>query len=163
MSRFVAETPIAERPSQKASCPDCGGRKLRSLGTSTTLIGGGDGTLDGDPNHRHEDWQCRDCGARFYRETSHGKVWYTREGKILRGFPNCFESYQYTHHECGGAVLRHYTDMDGTTPARGLSTSITDGKWTRHYRTFFRCEKCAAQIETERDTPETDLGEAPRP
>lgn len=153
MSQFVTETPIAERPSQQASCPDCGGANLRCFGTSTTLIGGGDGTLDGDPNHRHEDHECRDCGSRFYRETKSGKVWYAREGKVLRGFPACFESYQYTHRDCGGAVLRHYTKLNGETPVQSLGISFVDGKAIRDYRTFFRCEKCAAQIESDHDTP----------
>ena len=146
---FVTERPLNERPSSKARCPYCLGSHLTYKGASHTLLGGGDDTRDGDPNHWWEEHHCNDCGQTFLRETKSGQVWYTTGrggGEVLSGFPNCFENYIY-HHRCGGLVHRRYTALDGETPVTALTTVVADKKPIRKYRTFYDCEKCKASVE----------------
>jgi DNA-directed RNA polymerase subunit RPC12/RpoP len=152
LTEFVRQEKLRERPSGKVSCPYCGGHKVRLRGHSHTLIGGGDGTPNGDPNHNWVDYSCSDCGQSFVREYKSGNVWYTdsrQSGKVLRGLPNCFERYVYTCAACDGEVTRRYADMDGTTPVTSLSSSWEEEpkRYVRHYRTFFGCASCGASID----------------
>jgi len=147
----LVQKPLDERPSDKPSCPKCCGRRLTHHGTGTTLLGGGDGTLDGDPNHRWESWECKACQFHFTRETHDGAVWYSengRKGMVYSGLPTCFEFYALTHEDCGGDVTRQHVGLDGESKLSCLSNSIQpDGTYKPDYRTFFQCSKCHQRAE----------------
>lgn len=170
LENLVANRPLPERPSAHATCPYCGSRELTHHGTMSTLIGGGDGTRDGDPNHRTSYYTCVTCRGRFTRETKSGNVWYTAmevrvepsstddttlimqamttalgPPKLLRGVTNCFEAVAYTCAHCGGSVTRRHTQPDGRTPTSTLSYSFDTGE--RGHRTFFGCASCMREIE----------------
>lgn len=144
---IVKERLIAEYPSSEASCPFCQSKHLTQHEHWYTLVGGGDGTLDGDPNHHHWLYVCDDCKECFYRESSSGVVWYTHPTnlKILNGLPNCFENYVYTCVKCNGNIRRVNTDMDGVNEVLWLSYS-EKGK---EFRTFWDCVNCGRLGETD--------------
>ena len=150
---FVRQQLLAEKPSDNPHCPHCGSLKVRQTEHSHTLIGGGDGTADGDPNHNWVHYHCR-CGQPFVREYKDGNVWYTDargSGRVLLGVPNCFERYVYTCRACGGDVNRRHTAMDGITPVGSLSSSWSDGakRYVPKYRTFYACDLCDQEIEVD--------------
>lgn len=148
---LVRERPIAERSSERPSCPYCQSRKLETASAFTTLVGGGDrNDPDEDPNHRHIEMRCLACWRRFMRELKYANVWYTTTdsdvSKVLRGMPSCFEGYVYTCQHCGGDIQRRYTEMDGVEPVRGgLHYSAEHGA---EFRTFFDCMGCGRTAET---------------
>jgi hypothetical protein len=65
-------------------------------------------------------------------------VWYTKDKRVLKGLPGCFEDYIYQCSKCEGEVRRTYTDLDGN-PTNSLVTTTIEGKL---YKIFFKCEKC---------------------
>lgn len=145
---LVKQEPLTEKPSGKHPCPHCGGRKFSSRGQWTTLIGGGDGTVDGDPNHRHGERTCLGCDKTHVLHLQSGRVWYTTvESHVLKGWFYCFERCTYDCRLCGGTVERHYRKLDGVTPhtSMSLSYSFTDGPGQR---TYWICAKCQAEAET---------------
>lgn len=152
---LIANRPLAEKPSARASCPYCGGGTLRRGWASHTALGGGDGTRDGDPNHWWEAYNCSACGQSFTRETKSGNVWYTAghraDGVVLAGLPSCFEHYEYRCARCpNGSVTVRHTELDGQTPTVSLSITLGPGGG-RHYRTFYACETCGAEEESQED------------
>ena len=151
MNTFVVQEQLDERASSTPRCPYCESKKLFNHGGRRTLLGGGDGTPDGDPNHMWVSYQCEACKRSFTRETKSGNVWYTNhDNMVLRGMPSCFETYKYTHRNCGGEVTRRHTMLDGKTEAYALSWTAEKGK---QWRTFFTCGKCGETIETPGNNP----------
>ena len=150
LAGFVNETVDTSLVGAPPLCPyGCDGlAKIHN--TETTLIGGG----PPDPNHVWKSCSCPNCNRKFIRESKDCEVWYTTDRKpharILRGFPNCFEGYTYTHMDCGGDVLRRHTALDGCSEPERLGVQIGGpdaGK--KIYRTFYRCEKCGEQREVD--------------
>ena len=121
------------------ACPMCGG-DYRIGETCTTLLGFS-GSVN--PNHVSKLCICVSCGFTFTVEEKSGNVWITKDGRVLAGMPNCFESYIYTCAFCGGSVARKHTKLDGITDVQSLLTT-KDGP---QYRTFYRCQACGRQIE----------------
>ena|SRR3990167_812170 len=144
---FVLQKPIDEKPSaDPVHCPDCGHSFPNRGIEGTTLIGGGDGTWDGDPNHTWTQYGGCCSLVSFTRQTKSGNVWYTYNGgRVLRGMPNCFEGFIYTCAKCHGDVMRYYRELDGITPARSISYR---GDGLRYYRTVWCCSTCGVSTET---------------
>lgn len=146
---FEAFEIITQRPDKNltvrnAKCPFCKSEKHQTHGTRTTLLG-----ID-SMNHKWHERTCKDCGKNYTVENKGRNVWITDEkGNVMHGMPSCFEHYIYDC-KCGGKVERHYTDMDGK-PVNGLSSSNESGKWVKHYKTFYKCNKCNTEIQTEHD------------
>lgn len=148
LETFVEQKREPELFGKSLFCPFCGSAKAKIVATEETLLGwGGPPALD--PNHTWEYSHCFDCSKDFVRESKKGNAWYTDKGRVLRGFPNCFESYEYIHVNCGGPVKRRNTERDGKTPAKVLTTAYVDGERVPEYRTFYDCGKCDATIETQ--------------
>lgn len=141
---FVTEAPDDSLYTKRTFCPfGCKDGQIVKRDTQTTLVGGGR-----EANHEWHYCTCRTCGQEFTREDAHGATWYTAKGKVLAGFPNCYEGYTFTHVNCGGEVVRFYTELDGKMEAGFLRTTFAaDGKHVKHYRTFFTCKKCAGSAE----------------
>ncbi len=138
--------PLDEKPSDKPRCPDCDSDSLELIGHRCTLIGGGDGSVDSDPNHHWRVFRCENQ-HQFNRETKSGNVWYTRlpDSEVIKGMPSCFERYAYPC-VCGaGHLTARHTKPDGETPAGYLS--YKDGK--SQHRTFWSCDACGAAREGE--------------
>lgn len=98
-----------------------------------------------DPNHSWQKCTCS-CGESFTRESKgyapyKKNVWLTQKGKLLRGAPSCFESYEYQCSRCEGPVRRVYLGKDGK-PAKSLSSTNEDGKWVNNYTIHFNCKDC---------------------
>lgn len=147
-------TRIAEPGSTHKRCPHCGSDGIILGGYSSTLLGGGDGTEDGNPNHKH--WYecvCRTCEQQFHRHTRYGSVWYTRGyhpthkygDVLLAGVATCFERFDYPC-KCGGLIEREYREMDGVTPLAGEMLRYQNGK--KFQRTFWLCRECTFEVET---------------
>lgn len=148
-------------------CPHCNSTDVDdSEGVIETLVGWSGNWHDGlshqerlihphNPNHAGRGLTCNSCGLHFCKEVKRGNVWVTAcaMNQLLAGVPNCFERYTYTCRYCGGFVTRHYTKLDGETPALGRQRGPdpTTGEWVRLYRTFWRCAGCGAELETEQD------------
>lgn len=143
---YVTQSPIDELPSGVPACPICDGKIAHVYGRSTTLIGGGDGTVDGDPNHTWEEMECVER-HRFSRQTKSGTVWYqdVRTDKVLRGWFGCFERCTYTCRTCGGDVKRSYTKLDGETPH--TTSSLSFGPDGPGQRAWWKCEPCGWRVE----------------
>jgi len=149
---MVTQARLNELPSAAPHCPHCRSANVRVNDCAHTLLGGGDGTRDRDPNHWWESSRCDDCAATFIRETKYRDVWYTdghqRSGRVLEGIATCFESYSYTCTRCAGVVERDHTKLDGVSLVDSLGTRWNDdGTVTRDYRTFYRCRGCNWEIE----------------
>lgn len=146
LETFVEQKREPELFGKPIFCPFCGSAKVEVVVTQETLLGY-TGPLN--PNHVWEGSHCSDCSKDFARESKSGNAWYTANGRVLRGFPNCFESYEYAHVDCGGSVKRRHTKLDGKTPPKVLSTKGIGPDQVREYRTFYDCGKCGASIETQ--------------
>lgn len=135
---------VKNKPDKKLNglnvkCPYCKSSDLRTTETTETLVGGPPGV-----NHRWESKVCNDCGKKFTLESKYMNYWITdKDRKVLKGMPCCFERYIYTC-KCGGNVTREYRDKNGS-PINSLS--YIDGK--PQFNTFFRCDTCNKEIETE--------------
>lgn len=141
----VAVEPLTEKPSENGSCPFCSSANIHHGAFSTTLVGGGT-DKDDDPNHTHTNCVCKDCSRDFVRETRSGNVWYTKQCRVLKGMPSCFERYVYPC-KCGGQVTREYIDKASGASAKILS--YKDG--IPSYKTVYSCDKCKVSIETPKD------------
>ena len=130
-------------------CPRCDSTDICIKECSTTCLGGGDGTEDGDPNHRVQICQCRKCQLDFERHAKYADVWYIdpKTRVLLRGVATCFEEFYYPC-TCGGVIYRRYTKLDGITKAISLGWSSDKGK---DYRVFWKCDACEFDIETTKD------------
>lgn len=126
---FVVNEPITEKPSDRPTCPWCGSTDIEKSASYQTLVGGST-DIDLDPNHHWGHYTCHSCKSLCIREFRSGKVWYTLNGKLLRGVPNCWESYVYKC-KCGGDVRRKDTND----------------------RFLFECASCKSSITTENDYP----------
>ena len=136
---IVSERPSEEEVGSNPICPLCNNSDIDAGGFRTTCLGYFGGV---NPNHTWTECYCKNCNKSFVRETKSGNVWYTSDGFVLKGMPNCFEKYYYTCSKCSGKVLRKYTALDGISEVQGLSTRNIDGKWVKEYRIFYECEKC---------------------
>lgn len=149
MLELIVQRPLDERPSQPGHCPYCESTNVRIRPGWSTMIGGGDGTPDGDPNHRWNEGRCVTCGQNFLRELKDGNVWYTNGrhgegmGRVLEGVDNCFERYVYTCATCDGDVTKQVEDFQGQ---RNPSvTSYVAGK--KQYWEWYECADCGAGTE----------------
>lgn len=144
---LVTNRPAPNLTPENACCPSCKSEHYHSLGNMSTLVGGGK-----ENNHVWSNRKCKDCGLDYCVESKHGNTWITDpETRVIReGMPACFENYVYTCN-CGGRVTRRYTQEDGKSLVGGLHTSFEDGKAIKHYRTFYECGSCLAEIETDQD------------
>ena len=146
---------VKERPDwsikSKPICPFCKSKNVKKGGNLTTLVAG-------KYNHIWNKCECNKCHKTFTMETKErGNLkpirWYTKDGKILKGIPGCFESYIYTCSKCGGNVVRKHLKPDSDEEATILSAGPDkNGVWIKHYRTFFHCEKCGIRVESENDS-----------
>lgn len=149
---LITQRPEEDKASDPSYCPQCNSQSIKIVSRSSTLIGGGDGTIDNDPNHVWEQSECCECFTPFIRQYKRGNVWYTDlENKLYSGLPNCFESFIYTCSVCAKPVSVKYT-QEGITPTYSLGTTLKPYK--RHYRTFYGCfssKGCGRFAETEQD------------
>lgn len=148
LSPLVTQKRTIEKPSDRPLCPLCGAKIVERSGRTTTLLGGGDGTVDGDPNHTWEAMTCAD-GHRVTRQTKQGRVWWTGIGAdltVLKGWFECFEGHFYTCATCAGLVTRYYTKLDGITPH--VSGSLSYGPEGPGQLEWWGCEGCGAKVQT---------------
>lgn len=127
------------------TCPFCGKSNYKIHGSITTQVY----YFGVNQNHVTSSCSCS-CGENFVRHSKRypvdetdnvgqENVWITNtSGKLLRGAPNCYESYIYTCKKCNGDVHRNYLDLKGEK-AKYLITTVGGGK---EYTTHFNCTKC---------------------
>lgn len=132
---------------KKPICPFCNSKKVSKGGHTTTLIGHFGGGPD--PNHQWVNCTCKKCKEQWTMEyNGHHKygynVWYTKDRKVLRGLPTCFEGYRYTCRYCGGDVHR-YNCNKGTHQRTEILTYGGDG--IKHFDTYFRCDHCNIEVQ----------------
>lgn len=144
---------VVERPDptlqRQTVCPLCGSDNVDELGETQTLAGSN--------NHHWIRCICFSCKEAFSHEFTAGDErfgikpnhWYTKNGKVLRGAPTCFESYTYTCEHCGGDVKRHYFHLDEDVEVEVLITEYVGGKSVKKYRTIFECGKCGASVKSD--------------
>ena len=149
-NNFEAFEIIIQRPNKKltvrkAKCPFCKSDKHNSLGSRTTLLG-----ID-SMNHKWHKRKCNDCGKEYTVEEKNKNVWITdNEANVLEGMPSCFEFYAYDC-KCGGKVKRYITDLNGNKTNLVTKKSDENGKWINQYKTFYKCDKCSAKVQTTND------------
>jgi len=141
-------------------CPFCNSTNISVLVWHSTAVGSGPGE---DCNHHWESCICGGCANAFvYEYKGHGSkeadgkkvpnynVWITKERKILKGMPTCFERYIYTCSKCGGDV--NVTDYDKGTKnvARCLGTSLNEdtGIYENQYDTYYKCFCCGVEVKS---------------
>lgn len=130
-------------------CPFCNSSNVAKGGESTTLLGW---TGDINPNHRWADCSCKECNQTWTIEIKGDfdryNVWYTKDKKVLRGIPTCFEHYAYTCRYCDGDVIRHYFNKNTRDKAMVLAYN---GNGEKSFDTFFVCEKCKREVKSSSD------------
>jgi hypothetical protein len=147
MEKFELFKLVTQRPDEKltvsnAVCPFCNSANYQSKGIRSTLLAFNNHTW----NHR----KCNGCQKNYVVEEKSGNVWVTDENaNVLKGIPSCYENYIYDCN-CGGKVKREYRGLDNK-PTNFLSSSSTENGWVKHYKTFFKCDTCHTEIETEND------------
>ena len=87
---LVKERPDRTLKLDETFCPFCCSTDIKEVEHIQTLLGG-----KPDPNHHWHHCECNNCNEKFIKEHKCTNVWYTKDGKILAGIPNCFESYKY--------------------------------------------------------------------
>lgn len=116
-------------------CPYCDSKKIHSRGSRSTLLGY---TGKVNPNHVWDHYHCGECQKDFIYETKSGEAWYTStEGEVLKGLPNCFESYILKCSYCGGKVDRKHEDFNGN-PVQVLG--FKNGK--KDHVDWYACRDC---------------------
>lgn len=146
---LISQRPLTEKPSDAGHCPYCQSTNVLIQPGWSTMIGGGDGTVDGDPNHLWNEGLCRSCKRTFLRELKSGNVWYTAgrdrvtPSRVLEGVSNCFEAYAYTCVACCGDVLKRRSALDGS----GLGGVIRGWGEDAECLTWYACESCGAASE----------------
>lgn len=139
-----------EAKQESPSCPFCKSERIKIGVSYATAVGGrweknGD---ENDPNHYTRACDCFGCDQEFYWEFKRAKQWYsTFTGHVIQGVHGCFEHCTYPCNKCVGKVERKYTDMDGVSEVTGLASSVINGVWTKHYRTFWNCDTCKQGVE----------------
>jgi hypothetical protein len=130
-------------------CPYCHSKKhTYSQSHTQTLVGG-----TPDPNHHTLICFCSFCAKKFVMEYKHANVWYSeqmpgsKDLKLLAGIPNCFEDWVYTCSYCNGNVRREFRELDGVK-IKSMGRKVFP---KRDYRTFFCCESCKREEESETD------------
>jgi len=91
-------------------CPYCNSKKVHYHNSQSTLLG-----FIGkvNPNHVWNQYHCQECGKGFTYETKSGEAWYvSSDQEVLKGLPNCFETYVLKCAYCGGKVKREYLSWD---------------------------------------------------
>ena len=136
---------VTQRPDRSlkrrfdVACPVCNSKKVRCSKSYETTAAFG--------NHTWDETHCLICSEVFVVEARNLEVWYTKDGKILKGFPNCFEEYIYTCSKCGADVKRQcYNKSDNQTAASTSYYSQPDGSWYggQYYR--YDCVACDAHV-----------------
>ena len=151
---IVKERPDNSLNKEIPSCPCCERNiDVVVISEASTLVGNLDGK---DVNHHWLNCYCHLCEDTFVFEHKKDNCWITKNKKILKGIPSCFEDYIYTCNECNGKVRREYTQLDGETPVQILKTIKENGEWKKKYRTFFSCEICGKTIETDEEYYEVE-------
>ena len=152
--KYVTDRPINEKPSDKASCPFASTHHKHNIvivESRRTLLGGGDGSIDNDPNHNWIYYECRTCERTFCREYKSGKVWYTHRGALIRGFPNCFETYFYhcakCHHVTGKREIRYLDGITSTNGTMSWKYNETTKENVPQFREFYICSNCKFEAE----------------
>lgn len=130
---------------EKPVCPHCDSDNVNQTDHVTTLVGH---TGKIDINHQWIQCSCNNCEKQWTMEYKgdydHGyNTWYTKDGKLLRGLPTCFETYTYTCKHCGGDVHRHNYNKNTRQETEILSYS-SDG--SKSFDTYFYCNKCKAEV-----------------
>lgn len=143
---YIQQKPITKNSINVNICPFCNSKSLNDYGTSTTLVG----FTGEDRNHIWNSKHCCSCNKDFTIESKGNNVWITIEKSIIiKGVPNCFEAYIYDC-KCGGKITRNYTDLDGK-PMYYLKGEYVNGKFIKHYKVFFKCNKCELNLESEKE------------
>jgi len=140
---IVKERPDKSLKIKKPFCPYCNSRDLEKKDHIQTLV------AQEEYNHHWVHFYCNNCREIFHMEYLGKNIWYTVNGKILRGIPTCFESYIYTCLKCGKDVKRHHIDKVTGQNAYILSTNLETGE--KSYRTEFGCNNCNTSVESEND------------
>lgn len=142
---------LAEKPSYEPHCPYCISSDLLERDQITTLIGGGDGSVDRDPNHVWTTFTCNNCEKDFTRETKSGNVWYTeghRDRHLIAGIATCFETYIWPC-KCGGKIYRDYRDLKDEHGVQMLHYKGSE----KQFRIFYSCDQCKERWEEEEEYP----------
>lgn len=152
---LVKERPDPSLSHKPTKCPLCDSSRINLISSSSTLVGGA-GSWD-DPNHHESKYHCNGCDKGFTVEytglfeaskaagTVVYNVWYTKNGKVLKGIPSCFEPYIYTCSSCEGEVKRHYFKK-GTRQDVGHSLYYVDGK--PDFESYFICSCCNKEVKS---------------
>jgi hypothetical protein len=130
--------PILGITPERTTCPYCFSYNIKDEGECASC------------NHSWWHCQCSNCDKKFVKQVKYNKfdkfaiTWYTKDKKVLRGIPGCFENYILTC-KCGNDLIRKRTKLDGvTTDDSGLT--YWDGK-KFHHRTFYVCDSCNNKTE----------------
>jgi predicted RNA-binding Zn-ribbon protein involved in translation (DUF1610 family) len=146
-------TIIYNRPMKHSlppKCPFCDSEKVYEKEHMCTLVGG-----DPDPNHHWRTFECS-CGKKFIYQHKYDYGWITDENNLcVEGIHACFESVEYKCQKCGGTIKREHRNIDGKNLLAGgqygpiLQTNFDENGAHRQYRTFWKCNKCGSEVETE--------------
>jgi len=138
---LVIDRPDPTLSKNKPICPyGCVDAKIHKHGSTTTLVA----YIGEDRNHVWTSCTCDSCKKEFTLESKgSGKVWYTSNNKVLKGFPGCFESYVLTC-KCGGHVHRYHTPLDSDVKTSCIS--YKDG--VPQVKQFFECDTCKTKLQT---------------
>ena len=148
---LVTQRPNPELKVDNLLCPyGCEGAAFKEIVHMETMVGCSP-KGDRDLNHHWISYQCQTCMKVFCKEHRAGNVWYTKKGKVLLGFPDCFEDYTYTCRRCDGEVVRNYTDLSGKAVPKYLTSQRIDGMMVKLYRTFYSCRQCKEKVELKED------------
>ncbi len=149
MDKVIAQSRVSRIKvpgSQHRMCPRCDSADLHKKSSSSTLLGGGDGTEDGDPNHRTGSYTCRGCRLDFERHARYAHVWYTEPatGVLLKGTPGCFERFVFPC-QCRGMLSHRTVKLDGVTETN--FQGWIDG--VKQHRIMWSCTGCSFTTETD--------------
>jgi transcription elongation factor Elf1 len=135
---------------ENLDCPFCNSTNIKFNGSRQTLVGGRN-------NHIWNNFRCKDCGKDFIFEVKESEkdidfiCWITKDKKILKGIPGCYEDYIYTCNKCGGDVHRIY-DAPINNGIQILSTKIDDnGNSIKQYKVIFGCKDCGQNVESDNE------------
>lgn len=134
---------VSNKPLKLANieCPFCSSKNIKKTGSSSTLLGGPEGT-----NHVWNHCSCNDCSKKFTHEHKHGYAWYVDENsKVLSGIPCCFEDYVLECKFCRGDVRRTY--LKNGQPVKTLGYKIENNKTVPEQDCFWTCSACDKFIE----------------
>lgn len=143
LEALITQQSLPENPkTDEPSCPHCSHTNVQILSTGSTLMGSG--------NHITQKAKCLDCQLDFHRHQKSGNVWYTQQYKVLKGLPNCFETYILTCNTCHNDVHREYLKLHSDEPTNVSRTNV-NGTWVKNYRILYACDNCKWEMQTEQD------------